>query len=652
MVGIIGNNKFLAKLDDMGSIEYVFYPHLGYEKHVFDSAFAVMCDSKLRWHWDYSWEVHQKYLKDTNILKTTYDSNDISIGSLDYIAISHDTIIKELSVLNKTNSEKQIKLFFYENLSIGEFPKKNTVKFLRNDNCIIKYDDRYAFCIGSSKKICSYQCGIKSSESSAYKDIENGILKENTSAEGLITDSAICWNIELKPYQKTIIPIFISISKYDNDYYNLMNLINTFKTISQNKNDIYELTQTYWVNIVKDAVNNLNGAVCNSKGTWHQRDEWKKYLDICKRSLLTILLLNNYCGGIIASPSIYPDYRYVWNRDASYMAVALDLCGLHYISEKYFEWCRTTQNKDGSWLQNYYVDGKPRLTAMQDDQVGTTLWAVLVHYRLTRNKKFIMRNWEMVKKAGNYLANISLKQSPCYDLWEEKYGVFTHTMGAVYGGLKSAISIANHLSETDKYELSDDDKTHVENWNNALNFIKNNVEKFYSKKLNRFVKSINPLDESIDSSILGLSFPYNLISAKDPNMINTAKQIEVAFNYKIGGIGRYPDDTYFGGNPWIITTLWLYLYYKKLIKELSNEEKDNCGENINHIQNQGNNQKIKYYENKCNELLSWALKHQFNGLFPEQIHKDLNVPISAIPLGWSHAMVIIAIRNNLDVLTP
>jgi oligosaccharide amylase len=635
MVGIIGNGKFLAKLDDMGSIEYVFYPHLGFEKHILDSAFAILCDGELKWHWDYSWNVCQNYLKDTNILKTTYKDKNFLVSSADYISISHDIIVKDISITNSTEEKKHLKLFFYENLRIGEYPKKNTVKFLKNDNCIIKYDDKYVFCIGSDKEVHSYQCGVRSSESSAYKDIENGILKEHSIAEGMITDSALCWDIQLNPFQGVSIPIYILISKYDNNYYNIMDLIDTFKIVSKNKNDIYELTQTYWINIMHDVNNNLNTSIYVSKN----KDEiWKKYIDTCKRSILTILLLSNYDGGIIASPSLYPDYRYVWNRDASYISVALDLCGLSYLSEKYFEWCRNTQNSDGSWFQNYYVNGKPRLTAMQNDQVGTTIWAVLVHYRITHNKRFLKRCWDMVKKAGNYLADVATNLAPSYDLWEEKYGTFSYTIGAIYGGLKSAYTIGKILEEEWGCNFTDDDKELIEKWNRALEFLKSNVDKFYSKDKNRFVKSINPLDKSIDASILGLSFPYGLIPADDPRMIKTAEQIENAFNYKIGGIGRYPEDVYFGGNPWIITTLWLYLYYRRLIKVLSDKKVSD--------------KTIDKYDKKCNELIKWALKHQFNGLFPEQVHKDLGAPMSAIPLGWSHAMVIIAIRDNINVLIP
>jgi len=448
---------------------------------------------------------------------------------------------------------------------------------------------------------------------------------------------------------------------------------------------MYNLSLTYWKTLVQDTVNNLSTTKCANLNV----ERRKKYIDTCKRSLLTIFMLCNHDGGIIASPSLYPDYRYVWNRDASYMSVALDLCGLSPMSEKYFDWCKKTQNSDGSWIQNYYIDGKPRLTAMQNDQVGTTIWAALVHYRITHNKLFLKRHWNMIKKAANYLAKTVEPPSPCYDLWEEKYGVFSYTIGATYGGLKSACNIMNILEKECEYKMTNDDKKCFKQWSSAIESLKNNVNKFYLKEENRFAKSITPLDKTIDTSILGLSFPYDLVPADDPRMIATALQIENAFNYKIGGIGRYPEDVYFGGNPWIITTLWLYMYYKRLIKLLSkdinqrfsrpgfveyigdceklqssrkdernddvNVNVDDVVQSLNNIQSVNMTKKdlIKHCHKKCDELFNWALKHQYNGLSPEQIHKDLGAPISAIPLGWSHAAIIMAIHSNdYDILIP
>ncbi|EHP86355.1 glycoside hydrolase family 15 protein [Methanotorris formicicus] len=620
MSGIIGNGNLLAKVNDLGSIEYAFFPHLGYETHVLDTSFALYYNNQIKWHWDYSWDVSQSYLKDTNILKTTYENDDFLIYSKDCVSISHNLIVKHLSIINKTNSEKDVKLFFYENLRIGEAPSKNTVKFVKEKNCLIKYDKNYVFCIGSDREITSYQCGIKYSESSALRDIENGMLKEQNSATGLITDSALSWEFKIKPDQKYTLSVLILPEKYDGDYNKILNLMDTLHMAKNNLKDLYNLTRNFWKSRIDRMIN---------KWGILKVEEYKKYIEICKRSLLTLLLLCDYKGGIIASPSLYPDYRYVWCRDAGYMAVALDLCGQHEMSEKYFEWCKTTQNSDGSWVQNYYVEGYPRFTAIQIDQVGTTIWALLVHYRITGDGHFLRRNWEMVKRAGDYLSKVANKLIPCYDLWEEKFGVFAYTLGAIYGGLKSGYLIGKELDKEEE----------IQHWKKSMDFLKDVVNNLYLKDEGRFAKSIKPLDESIDTSILGLSFPYGLVPVDDPRMISTANQIEKAFNYKIGGIGRYPEDIYFGGNPWIITTLWLYMYYKKLVDVLSKKGKFQKST-------------IDNYNKKCNNLLKWVLKHQFNGMFPEQVHKDLGIPVSAIPLGWSHAMVIMAIHSDYDILIP
>lgn len=93
--------------------------------------------------------------------------------------------------------------------------------------------------------------------------------------------------------------------------------------------------------------------------------------------------------------------------------------------------------------------------------------------------------------------------------------------------------------------------------------------------------------------------------------------IENSFNYEVGGIGRYSGDTYYGGNPWILSTLWLALYYEKL-KDIERME----------------------------ELIAWVIEHATElGLLSEQVNKSNGSPISAVPLAWSHAFLILAVLD-------
>jgi glucoamylase len=106
-----------------------------------------------------------------------------------------------------------------------------------------------------------------------------------------------------------------------------------------------------------------------------------------------------------------------------------------------------------------------------------------------------------------------------------------------------------------------------------------------------------------------------VLSADEEKMKKTALEIEQAFNYRVGGIGRYPGDKYYGGNPWILSSLWLALYYTKV------------GE-----------------VNKVEELITWALRHTTDlDLQAEQIDKNTGLSVSAVPLAWSHAFFILAV---------
>ena len=112
--------------------------------------------------------------------------------------------------------------------------------------------------------------------------------------------------------------------------------------------------------------------------------------------------------------------------------------------------------------------------------------------------------------------------------------------------------------------------------------------------------------------------PFGVFSSEDDKMQKTADEIEKKlWNQKVGGLKRYENDEYIGGNPWIITTLWLALFR---IKQ-------------------------KQYE-KAKDLLYWVVKHKTCvGLLSEQIDKDNGTPAWVIPLNWSHAMFIVTAQR-------
>jgi GH15 family glucan-1,4-alpha-glucosidase len=101
----------------------------------------------------------------------------------------------------------------------------------------------------------------------------------------------------------------------------------------------------------------------------------------------------------------------------------------------------------------------------------------------------------------------------------------------------------------------------------------------------------------------------------------TIEAVERELRLGDGGVLRYEDDEYAGGNPWLISTLWLGLAERQ------------AGD-----------------EARLRPSLEYALARQTPlGLLPEQVTRD-GEPAWVVPLGWSHAMLILASRPEVSLV--
>jgi glucoamylase len=362
-------------------------------------------------------------------------------------------------------------------------------------------------------------------------------------------------------------------------------------------------------------------------------DFWKKWISsftrdfgneilnrIMKRSLLLLkLLIDKNHGGIVAAPCMEPEYRFCWPRDATYVAYALDMCGFHDEAERFYKWCQRAQEKEGGLYQRYYIEARLRgpCWSSQIDEIATVIWGIGKHFDLTGNYGFLKSMWSTVKQAANFICEsinpvTSLTQS--VGLWEEKWGSHTYSNAAVCSALKASGKIAKLLEQNNLYHK----------WVDLSEKIRSSlINSVWDSQKNQFIRTFNPRDENLDVSLLGLTFPFEILLGDDYRMKATAQKIEQAFSYNVGGIGRYLGDLYYGGNPWILSVLWLALYHEKL--------KD---------------------ANKTEQLIKWATDCATDlDLLAEQIDKETSVPISAVPLAWSHAFFILAVLGLDDLKT-
>lgn len=98
----------------------------------------------------------------------------------------------------------------------------------------------------------------------------------------------------------------------------------------------------------------------------------------------------------------------------------------------------------------------------------------------------------------------------------------------------------------------------------------------------------------------------------------------------VGGVARYENDHYHQisqdignvpGNPWFICTLWLAQWCIAAARSL-----DDLAPVL--------------------EILSWAADHALpSGVMSEQVHPYTNAPLSVSPLTWSHATLVLTVRE-------
>ncbi|HWJ02067.1 MAG TPA: glycoside hydrolase family 15 protein, partial [Verrucomicrobiae bacterium] len=308
----------------------------------------------------------------------------------------------------------------------------------------------------------------------------------------------------------------------------------------------------------------------------------------------------------------------------------------------FYRWAAKNQEASGGWPQRQYTDGSlAPVWGSQIDETGTILWGMYQYCKETWDLELMGELWPAVFIAAGYLQD-SLNPDNglpglSFDLWEERFGEHAYSSAAVYAGLKGAGLMAKALYES---ELA------VEWLETAKSLQEKIAQYFWDEELQRFIRSGwirvgqedylarkqagNPVkeftnskgytrylvfgDTEPDASLFGLAVPFGLLTPDDARMKKTVDNlVETLTDKNIGGIGRYRNDCYVGGNPWVITTLWAGLY------------EGSAG-----------------HWDKALARLKWTLDHQTGlGLLPEQVHTKTGEPAWAVPLAWSHAMFIL-----------
>jgi glucoamylase len=157
-------------------------------------------------------------------------------------------------------------------------------------------------------------------------------------------------------------------------------------------------------------------------------------------------------------------YHLVWTRDMVNVATALLAAGYRDTPLRALIYLSVTQEEDGGFAQNFWIDGEPYWGGMQLDE---TAFPIILAYRL--RKEASLKNFDpypMVLNAASYL----VKNGPAtqQERWEELSGYSPSTLASNIAALICAAQFCKERGDvaTAKFleEYSDFLESHIEKW--------------------------------------------------------------------------------------------------------------------------------------------------------------------------------------------
>jgi len=633
---VIGNGKMLVNLDSECFIRDVYYPYVGQQNHVGGHAcrFGVWCDGAFAWLDDPEWKIELGYIEDSLVTNVTarHEGLGLELQLNDGIHQRESIYLKRVVVRNLRDRERDVRVFFHHDLMIDGNEVGDTAAFYPDNRTVFHYKrSSYFMFNGKSDQggIHQFSTGIKRFHSAegTWRDAEDGELMGNAIAQGSV-DSTISFRTAVPVGGERSIYYWMSIGKDMEEVKRLDQYVQEShpeKLLSR-----IVIYWNHWLSRVGKSFGDLPASVVRQ----------------FKHSLLIVKTQIDERGAIIAANDTdilqynRDHYSYMWPRDGALIADAMSLAGYHGTIASFFQFCGRNLSPEGylhhkynpdgtvgsSW-HPYVVGGLPRLP-IQEDETALVLYALWKDYARHGEIELAQSLYgTLIRKASAFLCDymepgLDLPK-PSYDLWEERYGIWTYTVASVYGGLMAAAYFADLFGD---YDRSDQYREVAERVKSGIS------ERLWDEESGRYARGLVyhdgqwVKDMTVESSLFGL-FEFGVFPAEDERVTRTMNAIaeKLRINTDVGGIARYTNDYYFRqsddiervpGNPWIICTLWVADFRIETARSILDLEES---------------------RRTLEKVASFALD---GGNLPEQVHPENGKPMSVAPLTWSHATYV------------
>jgi len=645
---VLGNGRLLINFDGRFNMRDLYFPHLGGPNHIAHlggekGKIGFWVDHKFSWLEEKDWKLNIGYKPGTLNGRVEAVNRELQIGleAENAVHFNLNVYLKRLYIRNLARNSREIRVFFYHDFTLKESSLGDTGIYLPDRGVLLHYKRGLYFLINGragDRGFYQYAVGNKRFRGAegTWRDAEDGRLEGNPVHHGSV-DSTVSFSLNLASNEEGVIDYWLVAGTGWEEVKKLDELV-----LTKGLSSLLAENEAYW-------------------RSWASRNERdfadlpEKVVELYTRSLLVIRAHSDSQGAILAatdSDILYEardHYGYCWPRDGAFTALALDQAGYREISIPFYYYCARVLDPKGYFYQKYNADTSLGSTwlpplqqgravlPIQEDETGLVLWALGLAYRRYKDWKLLHDLYpSLVRPIAQFLAFYRDPTTglplPSYDLWEERYGIFTFTSAAALAGLLMASELAGAFGQKDE----------AEGYFRAAREIKESMVKyFYSPELGRFIRGIYgqkeggiQADYTLDASLLYLGF-LDLWPEEDLRVRRTIRAVREGLwvRTQVGGLARYTGDYYFRrsediynvpGNPWLVCTLWLAAWLARTAKNLEELA-------------------------EARALLEWASERATpGGMLPEQIHPYTGEPLSVSPLTWSHASLVTAVEMYLD----
>lgn len=635
---VLSNGQLFVGLDESGLVHDFYYPYVGLENlttaRSTQHKIGIWVNGDFSWTDDGSWIITVSFEPSALVSDIILHSErlNITLRLQDFVDCDYNALIRRVHITNELEDDREVRLFMHQVFEISRGGRSDTALYVPDDHYILDYKGRYTLLIAGKDEddfaFDQYAIGNYGIENKAgtYKDAEDGELSGNPVEHGGV-DSVMRFVQTVPGHGSRTVDYWIVAASSQTDAAATHKLFNDSS-----------ISERLRIN----------------------RDWWKKWLEPSSKALAeapeeqriaaqkSLLIIKAHCddrGSVLASgdSSIYnygrDYYCYCWPRDAAYALWPLIRLGQFDEAKRFFAFARDTMHPDGYLMHKYQPDraigstwhplvhGKNAELAIQEDETAAVIFMIREYLHASKDYAFVENLYHTFVEPGanfmtRFIDDATGLPHASYDLWEQVFLTTTYSTSVTIAGLEAASVLATQF----------DHPAEAARWQKAADLIRSNLKKlttdqgyFRRGQLLEQDGSITNNDLVDISSLYG-PFMYARLPLDDSSMQATLAAVEqqIVGTGPIGGVIRYHGDDYFlskpqyGGNPWIVCTLWLAQYY----------------------QAQGR-------QDEAVALLQWAMDRRLaSGVLSEQFDPEDGTPIGVAPLVWSHAELV---NTILDV---